>query len=99
MLNAFTLDVPPIGSEGVAQIGSSDIVFFSLFLAAAARLGLRVAFTWTAMTLSFGLTLALSYAFDAALSGAAAALARLPVRRRRPAGTHASGWRPGSTER
>ena len=67
VLNAFTLAFHPIGSEGVAQIGSSDIVFFSLFLAAAARLGLRVAFTWTAMTLSFGLTLALSYAFDAAL--------------------------------
>lgn len=67
VLNAFTLAFHPIGSDGVAQIGSSDFVFFSLFLAAAARLHLRIALTWTAMTLSFGLTLLLSYVFDTAL--------------------------------
>ena len=55
VLNAFTLAFHPLGSDGVAQIGSSDFVFFALFLAAAARLHLRVALTWSAMTLSFGL--------------------------------------------
>ena len=67
VLNAFTLAFHPIGSDGVAQIGSSDFVFFALFLAAAARLHLRIALTWSAMTLSFGLTLVLSCVFDAAL--------------------------------
>ena len=67
VLNAFTLAFHPLGSDGVAQIGSSDFVFFALFLAAAARLHLRIALTWSAMTLSFGLTLVLSYVFDAAL--------------------------------
>ena len=54
-------------SEGAAQIGSSDCVFFSLFLAAAGRFRLRPGVTWAAMTLSFGLTLFLSYQLDRAL--------------------------------
>jgi len=67
VLNAFTLAFHPLGSSGVAQIGASDFIFFALFLAASERLGLRMPLTWTAMTLSFGLTMALSYALDAAL--------------------------------
>jgi len=50
VLNAFTLAFHPIGSNGVAQIGASDFVFFSVFLAAAARFDLRPTLTWAAMT-------------------------------------------------
>ena len=67
VLNAFTLAFHPLGTQGVAQIGASDFIFFALFLAATQRLDLRMPFTWTAMTLSFGATMALSYLLDAAL--------------------------------
>jgi hypothetical protein len=67
VLNAFTLAFHPLGSSGVAQIGASDFVFFSVFLAAAARCDQRPTLTWAAMTASFGLTLLLSYQFDRAL--------------------------------
>lgn len=67
VLNAFTLAFHPIGSDGDAQIGSSDFVFFAVFLAAAKRFGLRLEVTWLAMTASFGATLLLSYLFDRAL--------------------------------
>jgi hypothetical protein len=67
VLNAFTLAFHPLGSHGDAQIGSSDFVFFAVFLAAAKRFGLRLEATWLAMTASFGATLLLSYAFDRAL--------------------------------
>lgn len=66
-LDALTLNLHPIGSYGVAQIGCSDLVFFAFFTAAAASLGLRRWITWLVMTASFGLTLALAYAFDLAL--------------------------------
>jgi hypothetical protein len=67
VLNAFTLAFHPIGSEGDAQIGSSDFVFFAVFLAAGRRFGLRLQATWLAMTASFGATLLLSYLLDRAL--------------------------------
>ena len=67
VLNAFTLTFHPLGSSGIAQIGASDFIFFALFLASSERLQLRMPLTWTAMTLSFGATMALSYALDAAL--------------------------------
>ena len=90
VLNALTLAFHPVGSDGAAQIGVSDFIFFAVFLAAAAGMRLRVALTWTAMTASFGLTLALSYGFDTALPalpllslGFLAANADLLLRRRR----------------
>jgi hypothetical protein len=67
VLNAFTLAFHPLGSEGVAQIGASDFVFFAVFLAAARVFGLRPAATWAAMTASFGVTLYLSYELNRAL--------------------------------
>ncbi len=66
-LDALTLNLHPAGSYGVAQIGCSDLIFFAFFTAAAVTLGLRRIGTWAAMTASFGLTLALAYAFDLAL--------------------------------
>jgi len=67
VLNAFTLAFHPLGSESVAQIGASDFVFFTVFLAASRRFRLRPGPTWLLMTASFGLTLYLSYAFNRAL--------------------------------
>ena len=66
-LDTLTLNLHPMGSFGVAQIGASDIVFFAFFTASAVTLGLRRAGTWAAMTASFGATLALAYIFDLAL--------------------------------
>lgn len=66
-LDTLTLNVHPMGSFGVAQIGASDLVFFAFFTASAVTLGLRRAGTWAAMTASFGATLALAYIFDLAL--------------------------------
>ncbi len=54
------------GSESTAQLGLPDVLFFALFLGAAARFALRVAPTWALMTLSFGGTLALAIWFDQA---------------------------------
>lgn len=62
---ALNLRVP--GSYAVAQIGSSDLVFFALFAAATSRLGLRPWPTWAAMTASFGVTIILADQFDVAL--------------------------------
>jgi len=50
-----------------ARLGPPDILFFGLFLAAAARFRLRVGWTWVAMAASFGTTLALAVWFE--LSG------------------------------
>lgn len=52
------------GEEGTANLGPPDILFFSLFLAAAHRFGLRVAWTWIAMTALLGGTLILTATTD-----------------------------------
>ena len=64
VFNALSISFPLPGEHASAQLGLPDILFLSLFLAAAARFGLRVGWTWLAMTLSFGTTLALAVAFD-----------------------------------
>ncbi len=46
------------------NIGPPDILFFALFLAAAARFGLRVAATWVGMTACLAVTLALVWWWD-----------------------------------
>lgn len=58
----ITLSVgfPVWGDEGTANLGLPDLFFFAIFLAAAARWGLRVGWTWLAMALSFGTTLAIA---------------------------------------
>ena len=67
VLDAFTLAFHPAGTYGVAQIGASDFLFMALFAAAAMRLGLRRRAGLAAMTASFGVTVAVSYAANAAL--------------------------------
>jgi hypothetical protein len=66
VFNALSVSFPLPGQHSSAQLGLPDILFFSLFLGAAARFGLRVGWTWLAMTLSFGTTLALAVGFDVA---------------------------------
>jgi hypothetical protein len=55
---AFGFPVP--GATEPARIGPPDILFFALFLGAAARWNLRVGWTWVGLSASFGLTLALA---------------------------------------
>jgi hypothetical protein len=55
---SFAFPVP--GESGTANLGIPDMLFFALFLAAAARFQLRVGLTWVLMTASFGATIALA---------------------------------------
>ncbi len=66
VFNALSIAFPLPGEHSSAQLGLPDFLFFSLFLAAADRFGLRVGWTWVTMSLSFGTTLALAVAFDVA---------------------------------
>lgn len=52
------------GEQGTANLGPPDILFFALFLGAADRWGLRVAWTWIAMTALLGATLILTATTD-----------------------------------
>jgi hypothetical protein len=54
----------PVPQEGSFDLGLPDILFFALFLGAAARWGLRVAWTWLAMVASFAITVALAIWVD-----------------------------------
>jgi hypothetical protein len=53
------------GEEGSANIGPPDILFFALFLATAARFGLRVGWTWLSMVGLLALTLIATTRFEA----------------------------------
>jgi hypothetical protein len=52
------------GEDAAARLGPPDVLFFALFLAAAARFRLRVRATWLAMTGGLAATLIVTYAFD-----------------------------------
>ena len=64
VFNALSISFPLPGEHNSAQLGLPDVLFFSLFLGAADRFGLRVGLTWVLMALSFGATLALAVGFD-----------------------------------
>jgi hypothetical protein len=66
VFDALSIAFPLPGQHASAQLGLPDFLFFSLFLGAAQRFGLRVGWTWLTMALSFGATLALAVAFDVA---------------------------------
>lgn len=59
---SFAFPVP--GESSTANLGIPDMLFFALFLAAAARFRLRVGLTWVLMTASFGATIALAVWLD-----------------------------------
>jgi hypothetical protein len=59
---SFAFRIP--GERETANLGLPDLLFFALFLGAAARFGLRPVWTWAAMAASFGLTIVLTVAFD-----------------------------------
>jgi hypothetical protein len=62
---SFAFPVP--GERSAANLGVPDMLFFSLFLAAAARFGLRVYWTWACLVAALGGTIALTVWFN--LSG------------------------------
>ena len=64
VFNALSISFPLPGEHSSAQLGLPDVLFFSLFLGAADRFGLRTGLTWVLMALSFGATLALAVGFD-----------------------------------
>ena len=59
---SFAFPVP--GEQSAANLGLPDLLFFSLFLAAAARFGLRVYLTWILLVASFGATIAIAVAWN-----------------------------------
>jgi len=59
---SFAFPVP--GANGSAKLGLPDLLFFALFLGAAARFRLRVPWTWLCLTASVGGTMALATLFD-----------------------------------
>jgi len=67
VFTALSYAFPLPGIAGAARLGIPDLLFFALFLAGAARFGLRTRWTWIALTASFGATIALSVWLD--LSG------------------------------
>lgn len=52
------------GEDSTANLGPPDILFFALFLAAADRFALRLAWTWLAMTVLLGATLIVTATTD-----------------------------------
>jgi hypothetical protein len=60
IFDVFSFAFPSPGGETSANLGLPDLLFFALFLAAAARWNLRVVWTWIALTLSLGLTMLLA---------------------------------------
>jgi hypothetical protein len=58
IFDVFSFAFPFTGEPSSANLGLPDLLFFALFLAAAARWHLRVGWTWVALTASIGLTMA-----------------------------------------
>jgi hypothetical protein len=64
VFTALSFAFPVPGETASANLGVPDLLFFAVFLGAAARFRLRVGWTWLAMTGSFALTMALAVGFD-----------------------------------
>jgi hypothetical protein len=64
VFSALSFAFPVPGQSGGAKLGLPDLLFFTLFLAASARFGLRPFWTWVGLTASIGGTMALATAFD-----------------------------------
>jgi hypothetical protein len=59
-------EFPHPGEPSAALLGPPDLLFFALFLAAAARWHLRVWWTFVALTLSLGLTMVIGVVWESA---------------------------------
>jgi hypothetical protein len=66
LFDRVAFDFPHPGERSAAQLGPPDLLFFALFLAAAARWNLRVGWTFFALTLSLGLTLVIGVVWESA---------------------------------
>jgi hypothetical protein len=60
VFDALSFAFPVPGSNDAARLGLPDLLFFSLFLGAAARWQLRTGWTWICLTASLGGTMALA---------------------------------------
>lgn len=69
----------PVPGEGAFQLGLPDLMFFAVFVGAAARWGLRLGWTWFAQTASFGVTMGLAVWVDPFGLGGLPALPLLSV--------------------
>jgi hypothetical protein len=65
LFTTLSIAFPVPGESGSANLGLPDLLFFALFLGAAARFRLRVGLTWLALTASFGVTLLIATLTDA----------------------------------
>jgi hypothetical protein len=65
-LTVLSYAFPIPGEDNAAYLGVPDLLFFALFLGAAARFGLRVGWTWIALVASFGATIALAVELELA---------------------------------
>jgi hypothetical protein len=66
IFDVFSFAFPFPGENASANLGLPDLLFFALFLAAAAQWRLRVGWTWVALTASIGLTMWLAVVWDVA---------------------------------
>ena len=81
---SFAFPVP--GEHAAANLGVPDLLFFALFLGAAARFGLRVLSTFVALVAGLGLTIAATVVLRPERPPRPPrARARLPAPERRPA--------------
>jgi hypothetical protein len=62
--DALSFAFPAPGEHGQANLGLPALLFFALFLAATVRWGLRSGWTWLAMVVSFGATMALAVGLE-----------------------------------
>jgi predicted enzyme related to lactoylglutathione lyase len=69
----------PVPDDFPFQLGLTDLAFFSIFLGAAARWGLRVGWTWIAMVASLGATIVFTVYVDPFGIGGLPALPGLAV--------------------
>ena len=64
VFGVLSVAFPVPGEHAAANLGVPDLLFFALFLAAAARFGLRVYWTWVALVAALGLTIAATVWWD-----------------------------------
>ena len=85
LFDRVAFEFPHPGEPSAALLGPPDLLFFALFLAAAARWNLRVGWTFVALTLSLGLTLVIGVAVGVRrTAGPARARVRVPDPERGP---------------